>query len=378
MRMLPVALFLRDRLIYVLSGFLIISTGVCLMLLENARYPGLMDTSPIYYFVAATAFFLILGLAVDYIRQREYYKQLRNAIERSDEIHVEAIVQSAVTAEQQLVARLLDQQMSAYLNKLGAYRRQQELHNHFVLQWVHHMKTPLSVIDLLLQETTKELPSSEKELKELAFSLHEEADRMSRGLEMLLHTARLEKFEMDLHLNKTPLHDVIRDVLIAHKRLCIRHNVIPQIHGEMWTETDEKWMTVVLNQIVSNAIKYCKNKHGVKNLIFHLEQNTDTSSKLSITDEGSGIAPHDIPRVFDPFFTGENGRSAGESTGMGLYLAKQVCSRLGHELSVSSEFGIGTTSILRRMWMYYHKESLEWNVVKAFVHFIESFDWKDN
>ncbi|PDY08239.1 two-component sensor histidine kinase [Bacillus cereus] len=343
MRMLPMALFLRDRLIYVLSVFLIISTGVCLMLLENARYPGLMDTSSIYYFVTVAVFFLILGLAIDYIRQREYYKQLRNAIERSDELHVEAIVLSAVTREQKLIARLLDQQMSVYLSKLGTYRRQQELHNHFVLQWVHHMKTPLSVIDLLLQETAKEMPSSEKELKELSLSLHEEADRMSKGLEMLLNTARLEKFEMDLHLKKMSLHHVIRDVLIAHKRLCIRHNVIPQIHGEVWTETDEKWMTVVLNQIVSNAIKYCKNKKGVKNLIFHLEQNTDTSSKLSITDEGCGIAPHDIPRVFDPFFTGENGRSTGESTGMGLYLAKQVCSKLGHELSVSSEFGIGTT-----------------------------------
>lgn len=160
---------------------------------------------------------------------------------------------------------------------------------------------------------------------------------------MLLNTARLEKFEMDFHLKKTSLNHVIRDVLIAHKRLCIRHNVIPQIHGEVWTETDEKWMTVVLNQIVSNAIKNCKNKKGVKNLIFHLEQNTDTSSKLSITDEGRGIAPHDIPRIFDPFFTGENGRSAGESTGMGLYLATQVCSKFGRELSVSSEFGIGTT-----------------------------------
>ncbi|MDR4173943.1 sensor histidine kinase [Bacillus nitratireducens] len=343
MRMLPMALFLRDRLIYVLSVFLIISTGVCLMLLENARYPGLMDTSSIYYFVTVAVFFLILGLAIDYIRQREYYKQLRNAIERSDELHVEAIVLSAVTREQKLIARLLDQQISVYLSKLGTYRRQQELHNHFVLQWVHHMKTPLSVIDLLLQETAKEMPSSEKELKELSLSLHEEADRMSKGLEMLLNTARLEKFEMDLHLKKMSLHHVIRDALIAHKRLCIRHNVIPQIHGEVWTETDEKWMTVVLNQIVSNAIKYCKNKKGVKNLIFHLEQNTDTSSKLSITDEGCGIAPHDIPRVFDPFFTGENGRSTGESTGMGLYLAKQVCSKLGHELSVSSEFGIGTT-----------------------------------
>ncbi|WP_342439663.1 sensor histidine kinase [Paenibacillus sp. FSL L8-0436] len=343
MRLRSVALFFRDRLIFVVSTFAIIGVGTCLMLLENARYPGMMDESTIIYFVAAAAFIGVLGLVIDYIRNREYYKQLRNAVEGSDELQAAAIVQSAVTAEQHLVIRLLDRQNSAYLNKLGAYRRQQELHNHFVLQWVHHMKTPLSVIDILLQESLKQMPSSEEEQKELILSLHEEADRMTRGLEMLLYTARLDKFEMDIHLKKVPLHNVIREVLIAHKRLCIRHAVIPQIDGEACPETDEKWITVVLNQIVSNAIKYSKHKQGMKSLVFHLEQNTETGCKISITDEGSGIATHDIPRIFDPFFTGENGQSAGESTGMGLYLAKQVCGRLGHVLSVSSELGIGTT-----------------------------------
>lgn len=342
MKWQSVMLFIRDRLIYVFSGLIMIVIGTCLMLLENARKPGLFDTSTMYYFVAVAAFMGVLGLTIDYIRQREYYRQLRNAIDRSDDLQIGAIVQSAVTAEQKLVGRFLDLQNSAYLNKFGAYRRQQELHNHFVLQWVHHMKTPLSVIDLLLQETTKQMPCSEEEQKDLVLSLQEEADRMTRGLEMLLHTARLDKFEMDLHLKKTPLHDIIREVLIAHKRLCIRHHVMPQIEGEAWAETDKKWMIVVLNQIVSNAIKYSTDKQGVKNLMFHLEQHA-TGGKISITDEGSGIAPHDLPRIFDPFFTGENGRSAGESTGMGLYLAKQICCRLGHELSVTSELHVGTT-----------------------------------
>jgi len=342
MRWLSAALFIRDRLIYVVTSLVIIGIGACLMLLENARNPGLMELSTITYFVTAGAFFGVLGLTIDYIRQRTYYTQLRKAIDRSDELQVNAINHSAVTTEQKLVARLLDLQNSAYLNKLGTYRRQQELHNHFVLQWVHHMKTPLSVIDLLLQETLKQMPSTEEEQNDLILSLQEESDRMTRGLEMLIHTARLDKFEMDLHLKKTPLHDIIRDVLIAHKRLCIRHTVIPQIYGELWPETDKKWMTVVLNQIVSNAIKYSKDKQGMKHLIFHLEQQA-TSSTLSVTDEGSGIAQHDLPRIFDPFFTGENGQSAGESTGMGLYLAKQICNRLGHKLSVTSEWGVGTT-----------------------------------
>lgn len=343
MSMRSAVLFLRDRLLYILIVLIIIGIGVGLMLLENMRYPELVETSTISYFAAAAAFFLVLGLAVAYIWQQAYYKQLIYALEGSDELQVEAIMQTAVTKEQQLVARLLEKQMSAQLNKLGVHRRQQELHNHFVLQWVHHMKTPLSVIDLLLQESTKQMPLTEEEQSELTQSLHEEADRIARGLEMMLHTARLERFEMDLQLRRIPLHHVVRDVLIAHKRLCIRHHVVPLIQGEAWTETDEKWIMIVLNQLLSNAIKYSKDKPGGKRIVFCLEQAAAGSSKLRITDEGSGIAPHDLPRIFDPFFTGENGRAAGESTGMGLYLAKQVCGRLGHELSVASELGVGTT-----------------------------------
>lgn len=337
------ALFVRDRMIYVVSVLLIVGMGAGLMLLENARYPGLMDAGTIRYFVTAGVLIGLSGLVIDYIRQREYYKQLAGAMEKSDEWKAGVIVQSAVTAEQRRVASLLERQNSAYLNQLGAYRRQQELRNHFVLQWVHHMKTPLSVIDLLLQEALQQPPDSEERQKELVLSLQEETDRMARGLEMLLHTARLDKFEMDLHLKKTPLHEVIRGVVIAHKRLCIRHGVVPQIEGEAWPETDEKWMTVVLHQLVNNAVKYSKRKPGAKALIFRLEPGADGGGKLTISDEGIGIAPHDMPRIFDPFFTGENGRSAGESTGMGLYLAKQVCSRLGHGLTVASELGAGTT-----------------------------------
>jgi len=342
MRFMSAAMFFRDRYIYVLSVLFIVGIGASLMMLENARNPGLMNPGTITYFVAAASFLGLLGLAIDYIRQREYYRQLRHAIERYDELQTGTIAQSAVTAEQQLVARLLEQQNSSYLNKLGTYRRQQEMHNHFVLQWVHHMKTPLSVIDLLLQESLSHQSLSEEEQRDLIQSLLEESDRMTRGLEMLLHTARLDKFEMDLHLTQTALHDIVRDVLIAHRRLCIRHTVIPQVQGEAWPETDKKWMTVVLNQIVSNAIKYSKDKQGMKQLKIHLEQQ-DSFIKLSITDGGSGIAPHDLPRIFDPFFTGENGQVAGESTGMGLYLAKQICGKLGHELSVTSELGVGTT-----------------------------------
>ncbi len=343
MRGLSLALFLRDRLLFIIVALLIIALSISMLLLERERYSGFIELGTIYYFVVLALFFLGIWLAVDYLRQRTYFKQLLDAIKRSEELQATTIVQATVTMEQKLVAKMLEEQNRAYLNELGKYRRQQELHNHFVLQWVHHMKTPVSVIDLLAQEALQQSEALQPEHKQLALSVQEETDRMTRGLEMMLYTARLDKFEIDLHVKQIALQELVRSVINAHKKLCIRHSIFPRIDGEAFVETDEKWMTFVLNQFVSNAIKYSKGKPGAKKLMFQLESHRNGGGKLTVTDEGIGIAPHDLPRVFEPFFTGENGRATGESTGMGLYLAKQVCNRLGHVMAISSVLGESTT-----------------------------------
>ncbi|TVX94687.1 HAMP domain-containing histidine kinase [Paenibacillus agilis] len=336
-------LFIRDRLPYLVTGIVIIVFGAALMIIDKARLrKGINDTDTTMYFIIVALFFICVWLVVDYIRQRIYYQQVSMAIECSGELQAAAIVQSTVTQEQRLAVRLLEQQQTTYLNELRNFRRQQEIHNHFVLQWVHHMKTPVSVMDLLMQEALQQMPYTEQEQHQFVSNMKDEAERMTKGLEMLLYSARIDKFEFDLHIKRIAIHDLIRDVIIAHKRLCIRHSITPQIDGEAWVETDIKWMTFVLNQLVSNAIKYSKGISGSKRLTFQMKQ-TANEVKLSVIDEGIGIPSHDLPRVFDPFFTGENGRAAEESTGMGLYLAQQVCHRLGHRLNVRSEEGSGTT-----------------------------------
>lgn len=336
-------MFLKDRLLNMLCVLTIIGLACCLYWLEQYRYPGFMEPEIIYYFILLAVFVYGVWLALDYMRMRYYYKQLREALERSDEMGAAMLIQSAATGEQKLAAWLMQDQHRAYLNELNQHKRQQEIHNHFVMQWVHHMKTPVSVVDLQVQEALTQPPLTEQEWMELLGSVREETERLTRGLEMMLYTARLDKFELDVHIRKAPLHDIIRGTINAHKRLCIQYSIFPRVEGEAWAETDEKWMTFVLNQLISNAIKYSKNKPGTKTLHFQLAEHADGSVRLRVTDAGIGIAAHDIARIFDPFFTGENGRTTGESTGMGLYLAKQVCNRLGHTLQVESELGVGTS-----------------------------------
>ncbi|TCM98015.1 signal transduction histidine kinase [Paenibacillus sp. BK033] len=333
--------YLWDRKVLI-ATYLTGSFMACAMFsLDKLRYER-ADAGLVYYYAELAVFLLIIGLAVDYLRQRGYYKQLQDAIEHGTELNASMVVSSGVTKEQLAVQKLLAAQYGAYLTDLSQYRRQQEQHNHFVLQWVHHMKTPVSVIDLLVQEALQErdVPPAHSERLQ---SIREETGRMTRGLDMMLHTARLDKIEFDLHPRSVALHEAARSVINAHKQLCIRHAIYPRIDGEAVVETDEKWLTFILNQLIGNAIKYSKRKPGSKKLIVSIEQEPDLSAvRMSVIDEGIGIEAHDLPRVFDPFFTGENGRSVEESTGMGLYLAKQVCGRLGHELYAESEVGSGT------------------------------------
>lgn len=335
--------YLWDRK-FIIALYLLGCLLACAMfLLDKLRYEGRADAGLVYYYAELALFLLIAGLTVDFLRQRNYYKQLQDAIDHGTELKASMGITSGITREQLAVQRLLAAQYGAYLTELSQYRRQQEQHNHFVLQWVHHMKTPVSVIDLLVQEALQERAVEQAD-KERLQSIREEAGRMTRGLDMMLHTARLDKIEFDLHLRSVPLHEAARSVINAHKQLCIRHAIFPRIEGEAVAETDEKWLTFILNQLIGNAIKYSKRKPGSKKLVIRIERETDlNATRLSVIDEGIGIEAHDLPRIFDPFFTGENGRAVEESTGMGLYLTKQVCSRLGHELSVESKVGAGTT-----------------------------------
>ncbi|MHA7965688.1 sensor histidine kinase [Paenibacillus sp. CAU 1782] len=334
--------FLKDRMLYMITILFLAGFAVLLFVLENYRYPGLVESGTIFYIATLAVFLLIAWLAADYVRQRHFYKQLREAMERAGERDGVAIVNYGVTHEQKLVVSLLQEQNAAFLNELSQYKRQQELRNHFVLQWVHYMKTPVSVIDMQMQEVMRELPMGEEQQRDAAQSIQEEAERLARGLEQMLHTARLDKFALDLHIRRLPLHEIIRSAVNGHKRLCIKHSIFPRIEGEAWVESDEKWITFVLGQLIGNSIKYSKNKPGSKNLKFRLKESGGGEAALEVEDEGIGIMPHDLPRIFDPFFTGENGRTSGESTGMGLYLAKEVCGRLGHSLSAESQPGSGS------------------------------------
>jgi signal transduction histidine kinase len=134
---------------------------------------------------------------------------------------------------------------------------------------------------------------------------------------------------------------MVVEAVNEHKRLFIANRVYPDIaiDENLMVPTDSKWMKFIIGQFITNAVKYTF-EEGKK--IYLSTEVTENHIELTIRDEGIGIPPSDLKRVTRPFFTGENGRKTGESTGMGLYLAQEVCDKLGHQLLIESEVGKGT------------------------------------
>ncbi|WP_068781692.1 sensor histidine kinase [Paenibacillus sp. GM2] len=290
---------------------------------------GYRNIAVILYAALLSGAVLLLYLTYRYITQRTLYRSLEQrtgpALDLFKEIHPGTPLSEAVY-------QLLKSQYRSYLASLNV--QEEKIHHQvqFMNQWVHQMKTPLSVMHLMLQD--------EDDPRFHAFG--DELDRLQKGLDLVLYTARLDAFEHDFVVEQLSLSGLIKTVVSTQKRLFIRGRVYPDIAVPdlLYVHSDEKWLTFTITQLMTNAVKYTVKAGGKVYFRGFLQEG---HTVLEVTDEGVGIQESDLPRVFDAYFTGENGRSFQESTGMGLYLAKQICGKLGHRLELESKPDQGTT-----------------------------------
>ncbi len=291
------------------------------------------------------AYVLLLGavtgavlLYVDYRRQAAFRRAVARRLAAGEEGEYDAApLPPAKSREQEAFAALLAADQRRALGALQRYRQSAEQHRTFVDLWVHQMKTPLAVL---------ELTADQQDDSEEWRSVSEEVGHLSEGLELMLTSARLERFELDLRPVQVDLTELARSGVNALKASWLRHGVYPSVsapEGGVAVESDPKWLAVVLRQLLTNAVKYSPSGARVR---VQVDALPGGGARLRVVDEGMGIPPEDVPRVFDRFFTGQNGRRTQASTGMGLFLAAEICRRLGHELAVESAVGEGSTFTL--------------------------------
>lgn len=316
-------LFLRDQ--WAFAAFFVVQL---ILLLLIFALDGYWNSSLMIYAIFLSLFFAGGFLLSRYLTHRTIYQRLSNPIQSLEEL--------TQTHGNAPLCRAMDEnfleQYRLYKEELHAYENKQRDHITFIQQWVHQMKTPLSVIHLLLQDDDD--PKSE--------SVREEVDRLKRGLETILYLARLDRFEQDFLIEPVNLRTLVQEAVAENKRLFIRNQVYPELQiDEHWSaESDDKWLSFVLNQLLVNAVRYSA---GKSNKVTIRAYERGSQVVLEVQDYGIGIPREDIRRVFQPYFTGENGRKYAESTGMGLYLVKEICGKLNHAVELESMVDAGTT-----------------------------------
>lgn len=314
-------LFLRDHLLLTIIYAIQMLLMVFVFWLDGYRH-----LEPILYAMFLSTCLFIFYLTYRFITLRSFYFRLSDPITEMNDALAEQSNQPLVIGLNELMASLY----RLHQNDIRMYEKKLQDRITFINQWVHQMKTPLSVIHLTIQH----------EDDPVFDSIREEIDRLSAGLETALYSSRLDQFEQDFVVEPVHLDETISKIVTANKRLFIRNRVYPEVAvNKKWiVASDEKWLSFVLSQLITNAVRYSAGLGQKVTITVYLR---GKHVVLEVADHGVGIPKEDQKRVFDAYFTGENGRQYRESTGMGLYLVHEVCKRLGHRVELESEVGVG-------------------------------------
>ena len=194
----------------------------------------------------------------------------------------------------------------------------------YYTMWVHQIKTPISAMRLILQDDESERGRA----------LSTELFRIERYVELVLSYLRLGGGSTDYMIRQVDVDNMLRQAVRKYAPLFIRGKVALELRETaLHVLSDEKWLQLVVEQVLSNAVKYAPGGHV---------KVWSEGEQLFIQDDGVGIAAEDLPRIFERGFTGYNGRMDKRATGIGLYLSREICRKLGHTITVESELGKGT------------------------------------
>ncbi|EOT49507.1 MULTISPECIES: two-component system sensor histidine kinase SapS [Enterococcus] len=292
------------------------------------EFIGLVGIQSIHY-VLKRSWWRKLAVSEDYSVLQNYLTGARSSVEKLQQQYVNQAIQEHQAMMQEVISA-------------------QEEQKEYIDSWVHEIKLPLAASQLLLRSIEFDIPDDKY------IALENELTRMNDYVEQVLYVARLESFTKDYLIQESSLKETIQPVIRSQANYFIQKNIRFSLIGEDEVVlTDPKWVAFIYRQIVSNAIKYTDDAGVVMTRI----EKQKRGVMLHIVDTGIGIPPEDLKRIFDKGFTGTNGRNAQiHSTGLGLYLAKNLAQKLGIELTVQSQWKEGTTVSLFFPKLSYYNE----------------------
>jgi signal transduction histidine kinase len=299
-------------------------TSMLLYVLKMNRYTiGFIDGTYLLAIFASAAF--------DYYKKRTFYKAVQMRLEGLDQKSLLCeMVERPDFFEGDFLCDVLQECNKSMNDQIAQYRHAMQDYREYVEAWVHEIKTPIASASLLYENNKNEITQS----------MNDELQKIDGFVEQALYYCRSNTVEKDYAIKKCSLLMLVNRAVKKHARQLIESKIAIETHDlDETVFTDAKWTDFILGQIISNSIKY---KSENAKLTFSSEK-ISNGIILYITDNGIGIPEQDVEKIFEKGFTGENGHKYTRSTGIGLYLCKKLCQKLGLKISLLSEQDKGTT-----------------------------------
>jgi len=274
----------------------------------------------------------MISIIIEYFKRKKFYDNLLKMLEELDEKYlITEIIKNPNFLEGQILKNSLEQIDKSMLENVNKYKYMTEDYKEYIELWIHEIKIPIATSKMVIENNKNAITKS----------IDEELDKVENYIEQALFYARSNTVEKDYYIRKVVLKEIVNESIKKNKSSLIQEKISIDIHDlEIEVNTDNKWIVFILNQIIQNSIKYRKKENSV--IEIYANQGKENVI-LYIKDNGIGIKQGEITRVFEKGFTGTNGRlSNKKSTGIGLYLCKKLCNKLGIGIELNSVQNEGT------------------------------------
>ncbi|MGE7837067.1 sensor histidine kinase [Viridibacillus arvi] len=334
---------LKDKRFFLIL-YVILMLFVSLIMIVNDDWQ--LASQNLLYTHIFCFFFASLYVIIGYYYRRSFYLKLKNLIDsKQEDFHV--AMPEPQSYEQALYIQLIQKVHANHAEQLQKLVLEKRDHQDFIMSWIHEVKLPIAASHLLMEN------SAGKTTDFLVDKLEDELTKIDNYVEQALYYSRIDSFSKDYFITDVSLQNIVKNSVKKNAKYFITNRIRFHLdEGEQFVQTDSKWLAFIFNQILTNALKYTNEGGSISVLI----EEDSKEKRIVIRDTGIGIKQEDLYRVFERGFTGTNGRTHTKSTGMGLYLAKQMALKLGHDISIQSQEGMYTRVIIHfpKMRNYYH------------------------
>lgn len=329
--------YLKDKLYFIILFITFLS--LIILLLVGFK----VSLELIIVIISLLVIFAILVLIIEYLKKRNFYNEFINIVDKLDKKYlVIEMLNSPNFHEGEISYNELYEINKSMLENIKNYEISMNDFKDYIEMWIHEVKIPLSSLVLMIHNNKNNISSK----------MVDQVNRLDNYVDQVLFYVRAENAEKDYLIKKTYLNKVINKIALKNKDYILENNIcFSVLDCEKKVLTDSKWLEFIIDQIINNSIKYKRDIASSFIKIYTEENNEEL--RLIIYDNGIGIDAKDLPRVFDKTYTGTNGRLKSKSTGMGLYIAKNLCEKLGHKIAIESKVNEYTKVIIT-----FNKESI--------------------